>query len=143
MGMNVGSGENEDDVMTEMNMTPLIDVMLVLIIMLIVTIPIQNHVIKMDNPQGDPPPVTKQPTVVNIEIDQAGQILWNDTALVDHADLEKHLKIISLHKDQDLVHLRPNPLADYSRVAEVLAAAQRLNITKIGIVGNEQFIDNP
>ncbi len=140
MGMNVGSKENEDDVMMEMNMTPLIDVMLVLIIMLIVTIPIQNHAIKMNNPIGDPPPPSAPSVVVNVDIDANGSISWNGTAMTSRADLESHLKAVSTELDQDEVHLRPNRATDFKYVAEVLASAQRLGVTKIGIVGNEQYV---
>jgi biopolymer transport protein ExbD len=139
MGMNVGSS-TEDDVMLEVNMTPLIDVMLVLIIMLIITIPIQNHAIKLDLPTGNPPPPKTLPVVVNVEIDASGAVLWNGTAVADHNDLERKLLTIAAEPDQDEVHLRPNRLAEYKSVAAVMAAAQRLGVTKIGIIGNEQFM---
>ncbi len=141
MGMNVGSGSsNEEEVMMEVNMTPLIDVMLVLIIMLIITIPIQNHAIKMDNPIGDPPPPTTLPQVVNVDIDAAGTTLWNGVQITSRADLEGKLRTIAAQADQDEVHIRPNKVTEYKSVAMVLASAQRLGVTKIGIVGNEQYM---
>jgi len=140
MGVNVGSKSGDDEVMLEVNMTPLIDVMLVLIIMLIITIPIQNHAIKLDNPVGDPPPPTTPPVVVNVDIDAAGAILWNGTAINSRGDLESKLHTIATESVQDEVHLRPNRNTEYKTVATVLAAAQRLGVTKIGIVGNEQYV---
>ena len=140
MGVNVGAKSGDDEVMLEVNMTPLIDVMLVLIIMLIITIPIQNHAIKLDNPVGNPPPPTTLPVVVNVDIDATGTVLWNGTAITSRSDLDSKLRVIATKANQDEVHLRPNRNAEYKTVATVLAAAQRLGVTKIGIVGNEQFM---
>ncbi len=140
MGVHVGAKSGDDEVMLEVNMTPLIDVMLVLIIMLIITIPIQNHAIKLDNPVGNPPPPTTPPVVVNVDIDAAGTVLWNGTAISTRSDLDSKLHAIAVEANQDEVHLRPNRNAEYKTVATVLAAAQRLGVTKIGIVGNEQYI---
>ena len=140
MVVNVGAKSGDDEVMLEVNMTPLIDVMLVLIIMLIITIPIQNHAIKLDNPVGNPPPPTTLTVVVNVDIDATGMVLWNGTAITSRSDLDSKLHVIAAEANQDEVHLRPNRNAEYKTVATVLAAAQRLGVTKIGIVGNEQFI---
>ena len=141
MAMNVGSGNSsgEPDVMLEMNMTPLIDVMLVLLIMLIITIPIQNHMVNLNMPISAPPPSTP-PTVVTIDVDSEGTVLWNGLALPDRATLESRLQSIAAMPDQAEVHVRPNKLVAYKSVAAVLASAQRIGVTKIGIVGNEQFI---
>jgi len=143
MGMNISSGGSsaEPDVMIEMNMTPLIDVMLVLIIMLIITIPIQNHAVNLNMPNGTPPPQLVQPTVVNIDIDFDGTILWNGEVIADHASLEDHMRAVAAIPDQPEMHLRPNKLVAYKTVASVMAAAQRLGVTKIGMVGNEQFVE--
>jgi len=143
MGMNIGSGSSSGDpeVMIEMNMTPLIDVMLVLIIMLIITIPIQNHAVNLNMPNGTPPPQVAPPTVVNIDIDFDGTILWNGNVIADHAALEDQLRAVAAIPDQPEIHIRPNKLVAYKTVASVMAAAQRLNVTKIGMVGNEQFVD--
>jgi biopolymer transport protein ExbD len=141
MAMNVGSGNSsvEPDVMIEMNMTPLIDVMLVLLIMLIITIPIQNHAVNLNMPIGTPPPSTP-PTVVTIDIDFDGTVLWNGLALPDRATLENKLQTVAAMPYQPEIHVRPNKLVAYKSVAAVLASAQRIGVTKIGIVGNEQFI---
>nr|WP_295753581.1 biopolymer transporter ExbD [Undibacterium sp.] len=133
------SNSSEPEVMMEMNMTPLIDVMLVLIIMLIITIPPQNHAINLNMPVNTPSKPTEPPPVINIDIDFDGTVLWNGTA-VPHAELETKLQVIAAMPDQAEVHIRPDKLAAYKAVAAVMASAQRLGVTKIGMVGNEQFL---
>ena len=141
MGMNVGSSSGgEPDVMVEMNTTPLIDVMLVLLIMLIITIPIQLHSVNLNMPTGNPPPPTAPPVVVTIDIDFDGTVFWNGEAMPDRAALEARLANTAAMPDQPEVHLRPNKLVEYKAVAMVMASAQRLGVTKLGMVGNEQFI---
>jgi len=127
--------------MTELNMTPLIDVMLVLIIMFIITIPIQNHSINLNLPTGPSNPPTTEPVVINIDVDFDGTIGWNGQIVADRADLEARLVQIAAMPDQPEVHLRPNKLVTYRHVAMVMASAQRLGVTKIGLVGNEQFMN--
>ena len=141
MGMNVGSGDSaEPEVMIDMNTTPLIDVMLVLIIMLIITIPVQLHSVNLNMPAGNPPPPTREPVVVTIDVDFDGTVLWNGEMLADRNTLEVKLSQAAAQADQPEVHLRPNKLVEYKSVAAVMASAQRLGITKLGIVGNEQFV---
>lgn len=142
MKFNAAASKNldEPEVMIEMNMTPLIDVMLVLIIMLIVTIPIQHHAVNLNMPTNTPTKLAP-PTVVNINIDANGTIFWNGNALANHAELENQLREVAAMPDQSELHLRPNKQAAYKAVASVMAAAQRLGVTKIGMVGNEQFVD--
>lgn len=143
MSMNVGSGSSSGDPepMMEMNMTPLIDVMLVLIIMLIITIPIQNHSVNLNMPVGTPPPPTAPPIVVTIDVDFDGTILWDGVVMPDRNSLETKLSGVAGQANQPEVHLRPNKLVPYKSVALVMASAQRLGVTKIGLVGNEQFIN--
>ena len=142
MGMNIGSGSGSGDpeIMIDVNTTPLIDVMLVLIIMLIITIPIQLHAVNLNMPTGTPPPPLKDPVVVTIDVDFDGTILWNGEVLPDRAALEDKLLRTAAEPDQPEVHLRPNKLVEYKSVAMVMASAQRLGVTKLGIVGNEQFV---
>ncbi len=140
MSMNVGSGGGDDAPMIEMNMTPLIDVMLVLLIMFIITIPIQTHAVKMNMPVGPSAPPPKPPEIVRIDVDFDGTIGWNGVIIAGREDLEGKLLAISAMADQPEVHLRPNKLVTYKVVAMILASAQRLGVTKIGIVGNEQFL---
>ena len=141
MAMNVGPGGagREPEVMIEINTTPLIDVMLVLLIMLIITIPIQTHAVKLNMPVGAPPPDVP-PQVVTIEVDFDGTMVWNGEVLHDRADLEAHLRGAAAMAVQPEVHLRPNKLVKYESVAMLMASAQRLGLTKIGLIGNEQFI---
>jgi len=139
MAMNVGSATGEDEVMVEMNTTPLIDVMLVMLVMLIVTIPIQTHAVKLDMPQPNSHPPLIQPTVVDLGVDFDGTITW-DARPVDFPTLEAYFQQEAAKGDtQDEIHLRPDRLAKYDTVAKVLAAAQRIGVTKIGFVGNEQY----
>lgn len=139
MAMSVGN-QSEGDVMVEMNTTPLIDVMLVLLIMLIITIPIQTHAVKLDMPRpSDAPPPAEKPIVHNVEVDFDGTIIWNGTPVADRATLDNYLRAAAVAQPQPEVHLRPNRLAKYEQVAVVLADAQRLGVTKIGIIGNEQY----
>jgi len=141
MAMNVGSdGGGEAEVMMEINTTPLIDVMLVLIIMLIITIPVQLHSVNLNMPVGRPPPPLKEPVVVTIDIDFDGTISWNGEPVPDRAALEARLAQAAAQADQPEVHIRPNKLVEYRSVALVLASAQRLGVTKLGMVGNEQFV---
>ena len=140
MAMSVGPGTKEDDVMMDINTTPLIDVMLVLIIMLIITIPIQTHAVKLNMPIGNPPPPTVPPEVVTIEVDFDGTLIWNGQILQNRDELEARLRGAADTPVQPEVHLRPNKLAKYEYVAMVMASAQRLGVTKIGLIGNEQFI---
>ena len=142
MGMNIGSGSSDEgDVPPDMNTTPLIDVMLVLLVMLIITIPIQTHAVKLDMPVGTPPPSTVQPEVVTIEVDFDGTVIVGGEVIANRASLEAKLQAIAALPTQPEVHLRPNKLVKYQYVAQVLASAQRLGVTKIGMIGNEQFMD--
>ena len=143
MGMNVGNsgGDDDGDVMVDINTTPLIDVMLVLLIMFIITIPIQTHAVKMNMPvpnNAAPPPTP--PVIVRIDVDFDGTIGWNGEIVPDRATLENRLSQVAALPDQPEVHLRPNKLVSYKVVAMVMASAQRLGVTKIGLVGNEQFL---
>jgi biopolymer transport protein ExbD len=141
MAMNVGNSSGEDSVMIDMNTTPLIDVMLVLLIMLIITIPIQTHAVKLDMPRPtNAPQVTEKPEVINLEVDFDGTPIWNGTPITDWSVLESYFVQAANQYPQPELHLRPNRLAKYDHVAQVLAAAQRLGVLKIGFVGGEQYM---
>ncbi|TLU74384.1 ExbD/TolR family protein [Lichenicoccus roseus] len=146
MAMNVGSGggdaSGDPEVVVDINTTPLIDVMLVLLIMLIITIPMQTHAVKLDLPQGNPPPPPVPPQVVTIDVDFDGTISWNGDAVPNEQQLQARFVNASLLPDQPEIHLRPNRLAPYSAVAHVMADAQRLGMTKLGLVGQEQYMGN-
>jgi biopolymer transport protein ExbD len=141
MAINLRKSEDDDEVMVDINTTPLIDVMLVLLIMLIITIPVQTHAVKLDMPHDNLPPVAVQPVVINLDIDFDGTILWNGNVVADRATLENYLQAAARQDPQPEIHLAPNRLVKYSYVAMVLAEAQRLGVVKIGLVGNEQFME--
>ncbi|HCX69106.1 biopolymer transporter ExbD [Parvibaculum sp.] len=141
MAMNVGSGGDEDEPMMEINTTPLIDVMLVLLVMLIITIPLQTHAIKLDMPQAVATEINDEPSIVQLVVDEYGLVSWNGEELPDMAALESKFAGAADATIQPEIHLRPNRMVEYDHVAKVLAAAQRLGVTKIGFVGNEQYID--
>lgn len=141
MGMNItqGDGSEHGEVLVDINTTPLIDVMLVLLIMLIITIPIQTHAVKLNMPTGNPPPPTTPPEVIRVDVDFDGTIYWNGQILSGRSDLETHLRTAAAKQPQPELHLRPDKLVKYEHVASVMASSQRLGLTKIGLVGNEQF----
>ena len=143
MSMNVGTtGKGgEQDVMIDINTTPLIDVMLVLLVMLIITLPIQLHSVNLNMPVGNPPPPLVKPEVVKIDIDNTSRIYWNGEVVDDRATLEEKISAAAAQPTQPEIHLRPDKSAKYDKVALVLASAQRLGLTKIGIIGSEQFIE--
>ena len=141
MAMTVGQGSGGDpDVMVDINTTPLIDVMLVLLIMLIITIPIQTHAVKLNMPVGNPPPPTEPPVVITIEVDFDGTVTFNGEQ-VDDSAMNARFKAAAAQPVQPEFHLRPNKLVTYKYVAHVMAAAQRDGVTKIGLIGAEQFLD--
>jgi biopolymer transport protein ExbD len=140
MSMQVGASSREDEPVMEMNMTPLIDVMLVLLILFIITIPIQTHAVKMNMPiPSNAQPKEPRPPI-RIDVDFDGTIGWNGVA-VTQGELQANLAEVAREPDQQEVHLRPNKLVTYKHVAMVMANAQRLGVTKIGLVGNEQFMN--
>ncbi|GBR03691.1 ExbD/TolR family protein [Acetobacter oeni] len=143
MGMNVGSDSTtEDEGIVDINTTPLIDVMLVLLIMLIITIPLQTHSVSMDLPQGNPPPSSApDPKVVTVAIDFDNTVSWNGTPVTSEGELQSRFQQAAAEPVQPEMHIHPNRLADYRTVAHVLADAQRLGITKLGIVGQDQFME--
>ena len=134
--MNVGNASGEGEVMVEMNTTPLIDVMLVLLTLLIITLPIQTHAVKLDMPRPNTKPPPTPPTVVTLVVDFDGTILWNNTP-VDRATLDNYLASAATDDPQPEIHLQPNRLAKYDAVAMVLADAQRIGVTHIGFTGIE------
>ena len=139
MAMSVHSSLGEQDVMIEMNTTPLIDVLLVLLVMLIITIPIQTHAVKLDMPRPNQTPPPIPPETVLLEVDFDGTPIWNGNPVPDRATLDSYLKQAADKDPQPEIHLRPDRLAKYDAVARVLADAQRLGVTHIGFIGTEQY----
>lgn len=139
MSMQMATENSEGEPIMEMNTTPLIDVMLVLLIMFIITIPIQTHAVKLDLPQPSDQPVNVIDPVKNkIVIDRAGSVLWNG-APVDLPTLTQYLDQTQQLQPIPELHLQPEPEARYERVDEVLAVTKRANVEKMGFVGNEQY----
>lgn len=124
------------DVLSEINTTPLIDVMLVLLTLLIITLPIQTHAVTLNMQAGSPPP-TPTP-VVMLEVDLDGSAIWNGWR-IDHATLEKKLAGAAAQNPQPEIHMMANRLARYGAVAQVMADAQRIGLTKIGLVDTQKF----
>jgi len=132
---------DEGEPMMDINTTPLIDVMLVLLIMFIITIPIQTHAVKLDLPVDDPnnqtpPPI--DPVKNKVVIEPTGVVLWNG-APVDATTLRQYLDITTTMTPMPELHLQPHPEARYETVDEVLAITKRANVTAMGFVGNEAY----
>ena len=128
----------EPQPMIELNMTPLIDVLLVLIIMFIITIPIQTNAVKIDLPGKPPVVLTPDPVRNLLTIAPDGAARWNGAA-ADDATLMATLRASEAMRPQPELHLRPDALARYERVDEVLAMTKRAEITRMGFVGNEAY----
>jgi len=142
MAMSVGSSA-EGEAMCDINTTPLIDVMLVLLIMFIITIPIMTHAVKLDMPQVNQPPPPEQirPEVIDLEIDFDGTIVYNGTVVPSIETLEQYFRAEANKDPQPEIHLRPDRRAKYGAVAVVMAAAQRNRMKKIGFVNTSEFRD--
>lgn len=125
----------------EMNTTPLIDVMLVLLIMFIITIPMQTHAIELDLPSGRPPPVVKPlPHVNEIDVTKAGTLLWNGSPMND-AGIREELRLTQQMIPTPELHLRPDPEARYEVVAKLLGTIKSEQVEKVGFVGNERYLN--
>ena len=142
MSMSVGGG-GEGQAMCDINTTPLIDIMLVLLVTLIVTLPVMTHAVKLDMPPPNPnqPPPVVQPEVINLDIYYDGAIAWNGTPVKTMSDLESQFKQAATENPQPELHLSPDSHVRYDVVAEVLAAAQRNHMEKIGFVNTSQFVE--
>ena len=141
MGMNVGTGgaSDEPEVMMDINTTPLIDVMLVLLIMLIITIPIQLHSVNLDMPVNTSAARKTEPVVIKVNVEQNNVINWNGKLLAGKTELDQAVAEAAAMNPQPEIHIRSHAKARYEVAASVMAAAQRGGLTKLGIVGAEQF----
>jgi len=140
MAMNLGTGSSdESEVMMDINTTPLIDVMLVLIIMLIITIPAQLHSVNLDMPVASSTPQPVEPVVVRLNIEADNRLRWNGQLLDDRTALEAKLSEAAAQQPQPELHIRSHAQAKYAAAAGVLASAQRLGLKKLGILGTERF----
>ncbi len=138
--MALSGGSDDGEPMMDMNTTPLIDVMLVLLIMFIITLPIPTHAVKVDLPVNDPrnqkPPVDPQKN--KIIIDAAGTVSWNGQP-VDEVTLRQYLDTAAAINPEPELHFQPDPQAKYDKVDQTLAVIKRSAVTKLGFIGNEQY----
>lgn len=141
MGMHIGnaSSSGEPEVMMEINTTPLIDVMLVLLVMLIITIPIQLHSVNLEMPVGTPPINLIKPEKIQIDIDEQSVVYWQGLA-VTAQELDEKMKSVSRHEPQPEVHIRPDKASQYAVFANVLSSSKRQGLNKIAVIGAEQFV---
>jgi biopolymer transport protein ExbD len=131
--MAFGTQDDTDEVMNEINMTPLVDVMLVLLIVFIITVPVMQHSVKVDLPRATSTPQDAKPETIRLSVDAQGQYFWNEQPLAD-AELEPRLRQAAAREPQPELHLRGDRNARYERVALALAAAQRAGMRKIGFI---------
>lgn len=140
MSMNVGSsGSGDFEVLMDINTTPLIDVMLVLLVMLIITIPIQLHAVSLDMPVGTPPTNNIKPEKVQIDIDENSVVYWQGLP-VSAAELDVNMETAAQQAAQPEIHIRPNKSSSYAVFANVLSASKRKGLTKMAVIGSEQFV---
>ena len=143
MAMSVGSG-GDDGSMCDINTTPLIDVMLVLLIMFIITIPVMTHAVKLDMPPppvNPPPPPEVPPEIIDLDVDFDGTIAWNGKVMTLR-ELDQQFGPESKKDPQPEIHFRPDRRARYDVVAKVLATAQRHQMTKIGFTNTADFAND-
>lgn len=142
-GMSLFSGQTGSaasvPAMCDINTTPLIDILLVLLVTLIVSLPIMTHAVKLDMPQSRPPQGAVPPEVINLDIDFDGTVEWNGSPLATFQQLENYFRTESAKSPQPEIHLRPDPHAKYDVVAKVLAAAQRNRMKRIGFINTAEF----
>jgi biopolymer transport protein ExbD len=143
MAMNIGSSNSlhgDPEVMMEMNTTPLIDVMLVLLVMLIITIPIQLHSVNVDMPAASAANQTELPKAITIKVDANNQVLWDGMVIADRTYLEAKMQAEAAKGDaQSEIHFMPDRAAKYEVVAGVMAMSQRVGLQKIGLANIPDF----
>jgi biopolymer transport protein ExbD len=130
---------DEPDVIMDINTTPLIDVMLVLLVMMIITIPVQLHAVKLELPVGKPPISQQKPEVIQIDIDASSAVHWQGQTIAPE-QLEANMRQSALAAPQPEVHLRTDKEARYAVFANVLSSSRRLGLNRIAVVGSEQFV---
>jgi len=131
--MAFGTQDDSDEVMNEINMTPLVDVMLVLLIIFIITVPVMKHAINIDLPRATNQPQITKPETIRLSVDAAGQYYWNEAPLND-ADLAPQLQVAAAKQPQPELHIRGDKAVRYERVAQLMAAAQQAGLKKIGFI---------
>ena len=125
--------DSEDEVLSEINMIPLIDVMLVLLIVFIITVPVMRHAVQLELPQAATQPSQERPATIRLAIDAQGQYHWNEVAISDQ-ELQTRLHAVAAQQPQPELHLSGDKAVRYERVAQAMAAAQRAGLGKIGFL---------
>jgi biopolymer transport protein ExbD len=141
MAMSIGEGHSDEEPIGDMNTTPLIDVMLVLLVMFIITIPIQTHAVPIDlpvNSQTPPPKPPIDPVVNKISVTPQGVLTWNGSA-IDLVTFRQYLDSTKSMSPEPELHVQPDAQAPYNTVDQILAVIKKAEITKMGFVGNEQY----
>ncbi|MES2972088.1 MAG: biopolymer transporter ExbD [Pseudomonadota bacterium] len=131
--MAFGTQDETDDVMNEINMTPLVDVMLVLLIIFIITVPVMKHSVNIDLPRASNQPQDTKPETIRLSVDADGSYYWNE-GKVDDATLDSQLKAAAAQNPQPELHIRGDKAVRYERVAQAMAAAQLAGVRKIGFI---------
>ncbi|MBG7619218.1 biopolymer transporter ExbD [Herbaspirillum sp. AP02] len=132
--MAMGSlSDSDDDFNPEINTTPLVDVMLVLLIIFIITIPVMNHAVKIDLPKASSQPDQVKPESINLSIDATGNVFWNEEK-IDSSELSARIAVAAQKQPQPELHLRAERTTQYEKVAQVMSAAQSGGLAKIGFV---------
>ena len=135
--MAFGTQDDTDEVMNEINMTPLVDVMLVLLIIFIITIPVMKHAVQIELPRASNQPQDAKPQTIRLTVDARGDYFWNDSA-IDDAQLAKRFAEAAAQKPQPPLHIRGDRAVRYERIAQAMAAAQRAGLTQIGFITEPQ-----
>ena len=135
--MAFGTQDNTDEVMNEINMTPLVDVMLVLLIIFIITIPVMKHSVNIELPRASSQPQDAKPQIIRLTVDAQGSYFWNDSS-VDDAQLQALLAEAAAKQPQAPLHISGDRAVRYERVAQAMAAAQRAGMTQIGFITDRQ-----
>lgn len=135
--MAFGTTDDTDEVMNEINMTPLVDVMLVLLIIFIITVPVMKHAVNIDLPRASNQVLDAKPQTIRLSVDASGQYFWNETPTSDEAVMQQ-LKTAAAQSPQPELHIRGDKAVRYERVAQAIAAAQQAGVKKIGFITEPQ-----
>jgi biopolymer transport protein ExbD len=138
MAMSIGANDDSGPI-ADMNTTPLVDVMLVLLILFIITLPVMTNSTNLHIGRGDAPPAQRE--AISLQIDFDGTILWNGAVVEDLAQLERYFAVEAGKANQAELHVQPDRRAKYDTVAQVLAIAQRSGMQRIGFAGQERFLE--
>jgi biopolymer transport protein ExbD len=134
MAMQLSGGDSEDELVSTINTTPLVDVMLVLLIIFLITIPVVTHTVPVQLPKDHNQPLVTKPQNINISVDRSGQIYWNTAKVPDQQALTTALEKAAVMVPQPAVEIRGDANAQYKSVGEVLFVCQEVGITKVGFI---------